>query len=69
MRAMRVSNPRVREIQTEMENDDVIRLVAFGLKLTHVECQIGPDIQSNLLKYTVTFMLLQLTLYGRATFG
>ena len=25
MRAMRVSNPRVREIQSEMENDDVLR--------------------------------------------
>ena len=30
MRAMRVSNPRIRELQSEMENDDVLRYVMFG---------------------------------------
>ena len=27
MRSMRVSNPRMREIQTEMEQSDIVRLV------------------------------------------
>ena len=43
MRAMRVSNPRIRELQSEMENDDVLRYVMICefccREMTHKEHQ------------------------------
>ena len=36
MRAMRVANPRVREIQSEMENDEVVRLVYSYQSVIHM---------------------------------
>ena len=35
MRSMRVSNPRMREIQTEMEQSDIVRLVFDARNLNH----------------------------------
>ena len=45
MRAMRVSNPRVQQLQSEMENDEVIRYVVWWFvleskfKMSTIKCE------------------------------